>query len=175
MATTYISKYADGAAVDAALDKAGTAVQPSDIVNTLDSNAIDKPLSAAQGKALNNAKLNTTGGILGTYSETGATLTPVAGVLTIPLDGKHYSCTPSADITSIVLSNVPAAPLVGQATVYFNYVTAVRAIASPVAWYWPNKWRTLTATKSGYIVRLDLWCTPAGNIAASTTDLGVPA
>ena len=56
MATTYTSKYANGAAVDAALDKAGTSLQPGDVVNTLDSQAINKPLSAAQGKALADGK-----------------------------------------------------------------------------------------------------------------------
>ena len=122
-----------------------------------------------------NMALPATGGIIGTYAETGSTLTPVNGVLTIPLDGKHYSCTPSADITSIVLSSVPTAPLIGQATVFFNYATAVRAIASPITWYWPEKARTLTSTKSGYIVRLDVYSTPDGNICATTTDLGVPA
>ena len=57
MATTYDSKYATGAAVDAALDKAESALQPDDVVNALDSTSTDAPLSAAQGKALEDGKL----------------------------------------------------------------------------------------------------------------------
>ena len=153
-----------------------TALQPADVGNSA---ARDVGTTAGTVAAGDDARivgaLPASGGTIGAYTETGATLTPVNGVLTIPLDGKHYSCTPTADITSIVLSNVPTAPLIGQATVYFNYATATRAIASPTAWYWPDKLRTLTATKSGYIVRLDVWTTPAGNVAAATVDLGVPA
>jgi len=55
MAETYTSKYATGAAVDAALDKAESALQPGDVVNALNSTATDAPLSAAQGKALKDA------------------------------------------------------------------------------------------------------------------------
>ena len=55
MAETYTSKYATGAAVDAALDKAESAIQPGDVVNALNSTATDAPLSAAQGKALKDA------------------------------------------------------------------------------------------------------------------------
>ena len=58
MAETYTSKYATGAAVDAALDKAESALQPNDVVNALNSTATDAPLSAAQGKALNDGKLS---------------------------------------------------------------------------------------------------------------------
>lgn len=119
--------------------------------------------------------LQSSGGTLGAYAESGATLTPVDGVLTIPLDGRHFTCTPTAAITSIVLSSAPTAPLVGMVTVYFHYDTTARAIASPATWYWPAGLRTLTATKSGYVVRLDAWSTPSGDIAASTMDLGVPA
>ena len=55
MAETYTSKYANGEAVDAALDKAGTALQAGDVVNALNSTETAKPLSAAQGKVLKDA------------------------------------------------------------------------------------------------------------------------
>ena len=57
MAETYTSKYASGAVVDAALDKAGTALQAGDVVNALNSTETAKPLSAAQGKALADGKI----------------------------------------------------------------------------------------------------------------------
>ena len=58
MAETYeLTGYADGGAVKSALDKAGTALQAGDVVNALDSTSTTAPLSAAQGKALNDAKL----------------------------------------------------------------------------------------------------------------------
>lgn len=57
MAETYTSKYANGEAVDAALDKAESALQAADVVNALDSTATTAPLSAAQGKALNDGKV----------------------------------------------------------------------------------------------------------------------
>ena len=60
MAETYeLTGYADGGAVKDALDKAGTALQAEDVVNALDSTATDAPLSAAQGKALQDGKANT--------------------------------------------------------------------------------------------------------------------
>ena len=56
MAETYeLTGYADGGAVKSALDKAGTALQAGDVVNALNSTETAKPLSAAQGKALNEA------------------------------------------------------------------------------------------------------------------------
>ena len=58
MAETYTSKYASGAVVDAALDKAGTALQPGDVVNALNSTSTTAPLSAAQGKALADGKIS---------------------------------------------------------------------------------------------------------------------
>lgn len=175
MTTFHQSKYASGTSVDAALDKAVSALQPGDVVNALNSTSTSAPLAAAQGKELNDSKLAASGGTIGAYAETGATLTPVSGVLTIPLDGRHYQCTPTANITSIVLSDVPTAQKVGEATVYFIYSSAARAIASPTSWEWPNKFRSLTATKSGYTVRLDIWSTPMGTIGAATLDTGVPA
>ncbi len=105
----------------------------------------------------------------------GEELIPVAGVLTIPLNSKSYYCTPTADITSIVLSGTPTAPLTDLATVHFLYDTAARAIASPATWLWPGSVRTLTTTKSGITVTLQVWSTPQGTIQATTTDFGVPA
>ena len=59
MAETYeLTGYADGGAVKSALDKAGTALQAGDVVNALDSTSTTAPLSAAQGKALNDGKAN---------------------------------------------------------------------------------------------------------------------
>ena len=52
----YQSPYT-GAQIDAALAKAETALQAEDVVNALDSTSTAAPLSAAQGKALNDAKL----------------------------------------------------------------------------------------------------------------------
>jgi len=105
----------------------------------------------------------------------GEELIPVAGELTIPLNSKSYYCTPTADITSIVLSGVPTAPLTDLATVHFLYSTAARAIASPATWQWPKSLKTLTTTKDGETVTLQVWSTPQGTIQATTTDFGVPA
>jgi hypothetical protein len=105
----------------------------------------------------------------------GAELIPVAGVLTIPVDGGNYWCTPTADITSIVLAGVPTAPMVNIATVYFRYLTAVRSIASPIDWKWADKIRTLVSTKEGFDVELTLTSLPFGGVKAMTVDWGVPA
>jgi hypothetical protein len=105
----------------------------------------------------------------------GAELTPVDGVLTIPLDGKTYYCTPTADITSIVLSGTPTAPATNGTIVYFIYATAARSIAHPADWKWPDRIDTLTTTKANFDIELTLFALPHGGIRASTTDIGVPA
>ena len=46
----------------ALVTKIGTALQPADVIDNLTSTATDKPLSAAQGKALNDNKQNTIDG-----------------------------------------------------------------------------------------------------------------
>lgn len=84
MAETYTSKYANGAAVDAALDKAESALQTTDVVNTLDSTSTTAPLSAAQGKALNDDKLAASGGTLTNYKETRYAIT-TSGNITLNL------------------------------------------------------------------------------------------
>ena len=59
MAETYeLTGYAEGGAVKSALDKAENALQAEDVVNALDSTSTTAPLSAAQGKALNDGKAN---------------------------------------------------------------------------------------------------------------------
>lgn len=175
MAETYTSSFADDAAVDAALDKAESALQAGDVVNALNSTETAKPLSAAQGKALNDAKLNTTGGILGTYAETGATLTPVAGALTIPLDGKTYAVTITAAITSIT-TTAPDAPNVGSAVVYFQQnSTGGYAVSIPATWYWADGVITPIATAANAKTRLTLVTSPSGNIHADAEVRSVPA
>lgn len=81
MAETYeLTGYADGGAVKSALDKAGTALQPGDVVNALNSTATDQPLSAAQGKVLNDAKLAASGGTLTNYKETRYAITTTGNI-----------------------------------------------------------------------------------------------
>ena len=146
MAETYTSKYANGEAVDAALDKAGTALQaahidtdsattalhhtlgtganqaaagnhvhsgvyePADatilkqasVVNALDSTSTAAPLSAAQGKALNDAKL-----AIANIDDT-----PVDGATTAPISS-NWAYDHAADDTAH--GNVPAPILTGPA------------------------------------------------------------
>lgn len=151
------------------------AIVAATVVNALDSTATDAPLSAAQGKALNDAKLNATGGILGTYAETGATLTPVAGVLTIPLDGKTYAVTLTAAITSIT-TTAPDAPNVGSAVVYFQQnSTGGYAVSIPATWYWADGVITPIATAANAKTRLTLVTSPSGNVHADAEIRSVPA
>lgn len=55
--TDYQSRHT-GAEIDDGIDDAQTALQPADIINNLTSTDTDKALSAAQGKALEDAKFD---------------------------------------------------------------------------------------------------------------------
>jgi len=55
--TDYQSKHT-GAEIDDGIDDAQTALQPADIINNLTSTDTDKALSAAQGKALEDGKFD---------------------------------------------------------------------------------------------------------------------
>jgi hypothetical protein len=70
--TAELTGYADVDAVLAALDAAGTALQPGDIeiIDALNSTSSTSALSANQGKALNDAKLAASGGTLTNVKET---------------------------------------------------------------------------------------------------------
>ncbi len=108
------------------------------------------------------------------YTETGATLTPVDGVLTIPLDGRVYSVTLTANVTS-VLTTAPTAPECGSAVVYINQdATGNRAFPFPSTWRWPGKAVTAITLTANAQSELLLNSTPAGNIIARVTpDIGV--
>ena len=103
----------------------------------------------------------------------GEELIPAAGVLTVPLDGKSYYCTPSENITSIVLSDVPIAPDVNTAVIYFIYdAIASRTITSPETWHWKDNNKTLSETKPDLTIALYLCNTPQNTIQAFSIDFG---
>ena len=79
---------------------ADTALQPDD-VGTAAATDADAYATAAQGAKADSAQQPSALLPIAGYTETGATLTPVAGVLTIPMLGRHYVCTPSAAITTL--------------------------------------------------------------------------
>lgn len=82
MATTYTSKYANGAAVDAALDKAGTALQAAHIDTDSATTALHHTLGtgANQAAAGNHAHS-------GVYEPADATILKQANIDNTPVDG----------------------------------------------------------------------------------------
>ncbi len=134
--STYISKYANGAAVDAALDKAEAALQPGD------------PLALTGG-----------------YTESGATLTQSGGSLTVPVDGKTYALTLSAVITNIT-TTLPTAPACSGCTVYMIQGATGYAVAYPAEWRWPYGVPVAVNTKPNSVTRLTLTTDPFGNVHA---------
>jgi hypothetical protein len=114
--------------------------------------------------------------LITSYRETGATLTPVAGVLTIPLDGRVYTVTLTANVTS-VLTTAPTAPECGSAVVYINQdATGNRAFPFPATWRWPGKAVTAITLTANAQSELLLNSTPAGTIIARVTpNIGVVA
>lgn len=100
-----------GTQIDASLDKADTALQPGDVVNTLVSTSATVPLSAAQGKALNDAKLAASGGTLTNVKET-LYYQEATGNVTIDWangDVQYIYCNPSGASIQITLPNDPGA------------------------------------------------------------------
>ena len=122
MAETYTSKYANGEAVDAALDKAGTALQAAHIDTDSATTALHHTLGtgANQAAAGNHAHS-------GVYEPADATIlkqanidnTPVDGVTTKPISS-NWAFDHAADDSAH--GNVPAPILSGPAlTVYTNH------------------------------------------------------
>lgn len=97
------------------------------------------------------------------YTESGVTLTQSGSALTIPLDGRQYVCTPSADITSITLTK-PTAPVCGSAVVYFLFDTTARAVSLPASCWWDEGIASTVATASGYAWRVTFTSSPTGNV-----------
>ena len=142
------------------------AIVAATVVNALDSTSTTAPLSAAQGKALADAKLAKTGDRLTDYHETSATLTPVDGAVTIPLDGKTYAISVTAAITTIS-TTVPNSPSVGSAVVYLTQdADGGNAVSIPATWYWADGVITAVSTTGNAVTRLTLVSDPAGNVHA---------
>ena len=126
-------------------------------------------------EAVDLEKLDKTGDILGTYFETGATLSPISGVLTIPLDGRVYAVSVTEAITSIV-TTAPIAPIVGSTVVYFSQdVIGLHAVSIPATWYWADGMITPIATAANAKTRLTLVTSPAGDVHADAEVRSVPA
>ena len=84
--TDYQSKHT-GAEIDDGIDDAITALQPGDVVNNLTSTSTTAPLSAAQGKALEDGKL-APADIVNSLTSTSTTAPLGAGQGKILQDGK---------------------------------------------------------------------------------------
>ena len=97
------------------------------------------------------------------YTESGATLTQSGSALTIPLDGRQFVCTPSADITAITLTK-PTAPVCGSAVVYFLFDTTARAVSLPASCWWDEGIASTVATASGYAWRVTFTSSPTGDV-----------
>lgn len=124
---------------------------------------------------LDTKKLPNTGGTLGAYHQTGETLTPADGAVTIPLNGKAYKISVTAAITAIS-TTLPTAPLVGSAMVYFiQDADGNNAVTLPATWYWTNGSSTAISTTGNAITRLLLTSDPDGNIHAEAEVRSVPA
>jgi hypothetical protein len=133
--------------------------------------AADDPRLAAAGTALQPENLNP----LATYTESGATLEPVGGVLTLPLDGRVRGLTLTGDLTGVVLV-APAPPVCGSVICYvLQDATGGHLFPIPAAWYWPDATVTDIAPEPGALTELILNTTPAGVVIARATVLGVPA
>ncbi len=112
---------------------------------------------------------------LATYTESGATLEPQGGVLTIPLDGRVLGVTLTEAVTGVVLV-APAQPVCGSVICYvLQDATGGRLFPIPAAWYWPDATVTDIAPEPGALTELILNTTPAGLVIARATVLGVPA
>ena len=84
--TDYQSRHT-GAEIDDGIDDAQTALQPGDVVNNLTSTSTTAPLSAAQGKALEDGKL-APADIVNSLTSTSTTAPLGAGQGKILQDGK---------------------------------------------------------------------------------------
>ena len=140
---------------------------------TLANYANGAAVATALDKAL--AALPQTGGVIGAYHESGATLTPAAGAVTIPLDGKTYKISVPAAITSIS-TTLPVAPIVGSTLVYLiQDADGGNAVSIPATWYWPDGLITAIATAGNAITRLLLVSDPDGHVHADAEVRSVPA
>lgn len=112
---------------------------------------------------------------LSAYTESSAALTPINGSLTIPLDGKTYSVTVTAAITSIT-TTAPTLPALGSAVVHFKQDgTGGYAVSLPAAWEWPDKVITGINTTANARTRLLLTQNPFGTIDADAELRGTAA
>ncbi|WP_296699789.1 hypothetical protein [Thiocapsa sp. UBA6158] len=133
--------------------------------------AADDPRLAAAGTALQPRDLNP----LATYTESGATLEPLDGVLTIPLDGRVLGVALAGDLASVVLV-APAPPVCGSVICYvLQDAAGGHLFPIPAAWYWPDATVTDIAPEPGALTELILNTTPTGLVVARATVLGVPA
>jgi hypothetical protein len=111
-----------------------------------------------------------TGGIIGTYAETGATLSVVDDgdgtySVTIPLDGKVYSVGTLTQDIDILTTSAPTPPACGSAVVYIPQAATAKTVSVPTAWYWPDGTAEDFAEDSG-LYRLTLYTDPSGNVHA---------
>jgi hypothetical protein len=151
--------YANAAAVEAALDKAESALQPGDIGETVQ--GYDAYTSKTDVAENFTGKKTLSGG----YEESGSTLVQSGASLTIPVDGKTYQLTPSQAITSIT-TTLPTAPACSGCTIYITQGATGHAISYPAAWRWPNGMATPVSTAANSVTRLTLSTSPAGHVHA---------
>ena len=144
-----------------------------DIADGEQVSSVQAKLNAAGAKA--EASLPASGGTLVDYSESGATLTIISGVLDVPLDGKVYQVTVDEEITSITTSAAPTAPNCAASTIYFTQDATGYAVAIPATWRWPDSTITDIDTAANAESELVLNTNPAGYIIARVTPIGVPA
>lgn len=109
------------------------------------------------------------------YTETGATLEPLGGVLTLPLDGRVRGLTLTGDLTGVVLV-APEPPVCASVVCYvLQDAAGGHLFPIPAAWHWPDSTVTDIAPEPGALTELILNTTPTGLVIARATVLGVPA
>jgi hypothetical protein len=94
----------------------------------------------------------------------GATLTASAGIFTVPLDGRAYSCGTLTENVTFAVSGAPTAPVCAEARFYLTqHATAAKTI-TPGAWTLVPSWAApLAGKKAEGMIRTD----PAGVVYAS--------
>jgi len=92
----------------------------------------------------------TTGALAGATRAVVTALTPAAGVITLDWNlGDYFTVAPTANITSMVFTNLPASPAAITMSLLFTQDTTPRTLAFPAAFDWPGGTLGVVSTGSG--------------------------
>lgn len=106
------------------------------------------------------------GGVIQRYNETGGVLVPIAGKLTIRLNGLIYAVNVANPITEIVVQ-IEEYSALGSVIVYFFQASeGGMDVTYPLDWYWDSGETLAVDTTARAISRLVLMADHLGNIHA---------